>query len=444
VSYDIYDPFGQPIYTNHQPSGSEEWKRFVVSTDPSVPAHYYTDKLGPGFYTWHIQGLDVHNTVWIRSNYMIAPICEDGPCSPPPVWPEGTCPRTIGYWKNNVKKVLIDGRTRGVQESRETLEWALNNVALASPLFRSGINVSSPAPIANPVPLTDAEVNMILQRSNRDYPGDANSMLARALQQNMAAWLNLGSGKLGPNTVVTLNVAGGEFQGTVMEALEEAQNIILYGGNLERAKDIADQMNNGLLGEEAGDSVCADYVQVIPPDLQPPPHEDMPEGPLPEVPDEVPPAPTPDPATCDLRTNTYGIEITNNPFYGIKFEYQSGTEVKNGDSDEFRFTVTADEAAAMTSVQVEAKAGTLQGIATLEGCDFTSELPCGDPVRDPDGYFAFYFMGAVDNGDGTLTLVFQVQNMTEFGLSHATFGLPSGAVPSAPTGNYQSEICISD
>lgn len=445
VRYQIINPFGVPVYTNQRPSGSEEWKRFVISSDPATPAHYHVDKIGPGFYTWHIQGLDLHNFVWIRTNYMIAPICEDGPCTPPPPWQEGTCPRTIGYWKNNVKKVLIDNKPRGTQETRESLEWALRNVALASPLFRSGLNLAAPAPIANATPLTAQEANRILQRDRKDYPGaDNNSMLARALQQNLATWLNLGSGKLGPTTVIRLEgISGGPFNGTVWEALQEAQNIILYGGNMERAKDIADMINNGQLNTDPeGTLACQDYGTLIPPALQPPVYEEMPQGPLPEVPDTVPPVPTPDPSTCDLRTNIYGVESpTNNPFYGIKFEYQSGTEIKNGDMDEFKFTVTAAEAAMMTAVQMEAKAANYVGVVTLEGCAFNEGLPCGEPVRDANGYFAFYFMGAQDNGDGTLTLVFQVQNLTDRGLSHATIGLPGGVIPSTPTGNYQSQVC---
>lgn len=438
VQYEIINPAGVPIYTNQQPSGSEEWKRYVISTDPATPAHYYVDRLGPGFYTWYIKGLDLHNFVWIRTNYMIAPICEDGPCSPPEVWQEGTCPRTIGYWKNNVKKVLIDNKLRGTQETRESLEWALRNIAIASPLFRSGLNVAAPAPIADAVRLTDQEANAILQKAN------GNSMLDRALQQNLAAWLNLGSGKVGPTTVIRLEgIAGGTFNGTMWEALQEAQNIILYGGDLERAKDIADMINNGQLNIDPENTLsCQDYGQLIPPAEQPPVHAEMPEGPLPEVPETVPPAPTPDPATCNLRTNTYGVENpTNNPFYGIKFEYQSGTEVKNGDMDEFKITVIAAEAAAMTSVQLEAKAANYVGLLTLEGCAFNEGLPCGDPVRDPEGNFAFYFLGAQDNGDGTMTLTFQVQNLTENGLSHATIGLPAGVIPTQPTGNYQSQVC---
>ncbi|MBN2394495.1 MAG: hypothetical protein JXR84_27425 [Anaerolineae bacterium] len=448
VWYEIIDPNGQPIFTDDEPSGTEEWERFSISNDPATqPDMLYTDgELPAGRYTFHIVGLDIHNLIFIRTSYEICD-AEDG-CGPPP-WPEGNCPRTIGYWKNNVSKVLA-GRTNGVQESLETLTWALQNVANASPLYRSGLNATlmDPEPIANAVPLTLEEAEVILQRSKKDYPGDEQSMMARALQQNLATWLNLGSGKVGPTTVVELNVAGGVFEGTLMEALEEAQTIIFNATSpddpaLERAKDIGDQINNGLLGEDAGDSVCEDYITVIPPDKQPPEHKNMPKAPVPPEPPMPTPEPTPDPNACQLRLNNYGVEkMTNNPFYGIKFEYQSGTEIKNGESDEYKITLTAEEAASLTAIQMEAKAGQNVGIVTLEA-DFTSPLPSGEPVMDENGYFGFYFGGATDNGDGTLTLTFIVQNFTSNATSHVTIGLPDGMVPSQPDGPYQSRVCPS-
>jgi hypothetical protein len=448
VIYSVIDPNGEPIHVNNNPSGTEEWQRFVISTDPGAvarnEAHFNIDRIQPGVYGWHIQGLDMHNYVWIRTIYEIVGECADGTvCVPPPEWHEGTCPRTIGYWKNNVQKVLIQNRTVGVQESRATLEWGLDNVALASPLFRNGINTTRPVAIGSVARLTNQEANTILQRQND------NSMMARALQQNLATWLNLGTGKLGPTTVVVLNVAGGTFEGTVMQALEEAQAIILNpnssNAQLERAKDLADQMNNGLLGEDAETSTCSDYVQVIPPGKQPPPRDEMPEAPVPDMPDDYEPEPAPDPTTCpNLRVNQYNVEnTTNSPFYGIKFEYQSGTEIRDGNFDEFKLVVTAAQAAQMndTGIQVEAKAGTMQGEALLSTCQFDQALPCSEIVKDSGNQFAFYFLGAVDNGDGTLTLTFQVQNLTNQALSHATIGLPSGVTPSSPTDSYESKVC---
>ncbi len=346
VRYELIDPAGSPLYTNTEPSGTEEWEYFMISTDPTKNPDLLVTEIKPGFYTVHIEGLDLHNFVWFHANYDICDP-EDG-CGPTP-WPEGNCPRTIGYWKNNVSKVIA-GRTNGVQESQETLEWALKNVALASPLYRSGLNSSlmNPEPIANAVPLTLQDAEVILQRTvskKSTYPGDPQSMMARALQQNLASWLNLGSGKVGPTTVVRLDVAGGVFEGTLMDALLEAQTIILNATSpndplLERAKDIGDQINNGFLGEEAADSVCEDYVQVIPPDKQPPKHKDMPKAPVPPE----PPMPTPEPPVCtipDLHlAGDYAI-VALNPadcqgqqngllFHGTSLTQIDGTAYSNG------------------------------------------------------------------------------------------------------------------
>jgi hypothetical protein len=170
----------------------------------------------------------------------------------------------------------------------------------------------------------------------------------------------------------------------------------------------------------------------------------MPEAPVAPEPPDPTPVPEPDTATCGARVNQYNVESpTNAPFYGIKFEFASGTEVKNSDYEVFKFTLTQEQAAAMTSVQMEAKAGpdVESGTILLENCQFDQAIPCGEPVTNDNHLFAFYFMGAVDNGDGTLTLTFQVQNFSDKGLSHATIGLPDGAVPSVPTGSYQSEVC---
>jgi hypothetical protein len=454
VVYRIIDPAGEPIFTNTNPSGTEEWQKFVISTSASDVsanlAHAYMPEIKPGLYYWHIVGVDLHNFVWLRINEEVVGECAEGSiCNPPPVWPEAACPRTIGYWKNNVQKVLIQNRSQGVQESRATLEWGLDNVAMASPLFRSGINTTNPVAVNTVARLTDAEANAILQRQND------SSMMARALQQNLATWLNLGTGKIGPTTVITLNgIAGGPFNGTVMEALEEAQAIILNPNRtavqLERAKDIADMINNGQinLDPEPNELACTDYAQVIPPAKQPPAKKNVPKAPKPPTPPNPVPAPEPDPNVCVLRTNNYNVEnTTNNPFYGIKFEYQSGTEIKDGAYDEFTFVVTAAQASAMneSGIQFEAKAGNTQnftGLSTLEACQFDLPLPCGTVAKDSNNNFAFSFAGATENGDGTLTLKFLVQNQTNHGLSHVTFGLAAGVVPSAPTNNFQSNVCI--
>lgn len=453
VKYNLIDPANSPIYTNNNPSGTEEWEQFVLSTDAGVNPDVKVDQIKPGFYMIQILGLDLHNLIFLRTDKEVCdPINGCGPC----VWPgcnaTASCPRTIGYWKNNVKKVYIDNRTNGVQESKETLDWALKAISLQSPIYRNGLvasltdaNATKIAPIANAVPLTPQEANTIMQKGTKL----GNSMLGRALQQNLATWLNLASGKISDNAIVTINVPSGTFEGTMMEALLEAQNIMLNGGNTERAKDIADMINNGNINidpdsnvDANGNVVCTSFTTVMPPAKQPKDYDKLPKA---KKPDDLPnptPEPQPDPNTCaGVMVNKYTVEnTTNNPFYGIKFNYASGTEVKNSNYDEFKYTLTKAQATAMTSIQLEAKAGQDVGTATLDNCQFAEALMCG-PIQSENHLFAFSFMGATDNGNDTVTLTFQVQVYSQSGLSHATFGLPAGVVPSSPTNNYESKVC---
>lgn len=53
--------------------------------------------------------------------------------------------------------------------------------------------------------------------------------------------------RLSPITVVSLEVSGGDFEGTVWAALMEAESIILNGGDLTRAKDIGEKLGEGRL-----------------------------------------------------------------------------------------------------------------------------------------------------------------------------------------------------
>jgi hypothetical protein len=450
--YNLIDPANTPIYKNENPSGTEEWEQFVLSTDKGIPADLYVDQIKPGFYMLQVLGLDMHNFAWLRTDKEICdPVNGCGPC----VWPgcnaTASCPRTIGYWKNNVKKVYIDNRTNGVQESKETMDWALKAIAMQSPIYRNGLvasltaNATTVKAITTVAPLTPQEANTILQKTTVL----GNSMLGRALQQNLATWFNLASGKISDNSIVTINVPSGTFEGTMMEALLEAQNIMLNGGNTERAKDIADMINNGKINidpdsnvDASGNVICTSFTTVMPPAKQPKKYDELPKAKKPDDLPNPPPEPQPDPNTCaGVRVNKYTVEnTTNNPFYAIKFNYASGTEVKNSNFDEFKYTLTKAQAAAMTSIQLEAKAGQDVGTATLNNCQFAEGLICG-PVKSSNQLFGFTFMGATNNGNDTMTLTFQVQVYSQFGLSHAAFGLPAGVVPSSPTGNYESKVC---
>jgi hypothetical protein len=136
--------------------------------------------------------------------------------------------------------------------------------------------------------------------------------------------------------------------------------------------------------------------------------------------------------------NTYQIEnTTNNPFYSVKFEFASGAEVKNGSYDVFKYTLPADVVAAMTTMQVEAKAATDARTYNL-ACNFAGTDACG-PVGD-DAY-SVSFVGATNNGDGTYTLKFKVYVYGTNGLSHVAFSLPEGQTAGGLPGNYTNEGC---
>ncbi len=223
---------------------------------------------------------------------------------------------------------------------------------------------------------------------------------------------------MSPNTPAYLDVHGGYFEGTVLQALQEAEDIILNGGDLQRAQELGEFLGYGGT------------------------YEEKPAPPAPPAPAPVLPPPAPDPSTCGARVNDYTVENpTTNPFYGVRYQFGAGTPIVNGDYDEFKLVLPRDVAAGLTSVQMAAEIIGISGNGTLTGCDFAGPLPCGEPIRDASNNLYFYFMGAADNGDGTLNLIFDVQNQSDQPLQSVTIGLSDGVVPSAPTGTYQSQVC---
>jgi len=409
VKYEILGPDGGMLFANDEPSGTEEWEKFDISISDDSDADIKTDKFSGGFHIFHIQGLDLHNLVFFRVNFDVCD-AEDG-CGPQP-WTGGHCALPVSYWKRNVNRALILNKNTNVQETKQSLTWALRNTALASKVMRNGINTGAPAAIDAPNPLDKNEANAILSMSN------GNELMDRTLMQLLTAWLNVTSGKVGPDIKIHMNMNSGEFDGTVMDALHEVEDIILNGGELKRARDLALGINNGgtlTLYEEAA----------LPPVL-------------PVVPDYIPV----DPASCGARENSYAVENpAADPFYGVKYTYQSGTEIKDSELDLFQYTLPSDVVAAMSTVQIAAQAGDLNGQVALAGCDFTSPLVCGEPVADDTNTFSFQFFGATDNGDGTITLTYMVQNLSGNPLSTVTIGLPETVIPSNPVDTYTSQVC---
>ncbi|MCK5560125.1 MAG: hypothetical protein KAJ51_06010 [Thermoplasmata archaeon] len=131
-------------------------------------------------------------------------------------------PRTIGYWKHQCKIEIPKGDHTGIL-----------------PEFIDGVNANS------------SVFNTLSTKYDiLDYlePEDHSNMTAKAEQQLLALWLNVVSGKLGLNTPINLtNLTNAT---TVGAAITEIEQIILNSSSnrseLERAKDIADSINNGI------------------------------------------------------------------------------------------------------------------------------------------------------------------------------------------------------
>jgi hypothetical protein len=131
---------------------------------------------------------------------------------------------------------------------------------------------------------------------------------------------------------------------------------------------------------------------------------------------------------------------TSDPFYGVKFNFASGTDVKDGGFESFKYTLPTEVVAAMTKMQVEVMAADASRTYEL-ACAFTNPLGCGGAVSDE--LYSVSFDSALDNGDGTTTLTFTVINHTPDALAHVAFSLPEGQTAGGVTDNsFTSEICV--
>jgi hypothetical protein len=130
-------------------------------------------------------------------------------------------PRTIGYWGHQCEVEEPYGDHTGILQ-----EW-VDNISSQSQVF-SWIS-------------TKEDVCSIVQE------GDASDMVVMAIRQLMGVWLNIVSGKLQPDSEIWMpNLTSSN---TIWEAVQEIEYAILYSSDreeLERVKDIADNMNNGI------------------------------------------------------------------------------------------------------------------------------------------------------------------------------------------------------
>ncbi len=141
-------------------------------------------------------------------------------------------PRTIGYWKHQVNCYLT-----GKGNPQETLAAMAGYVDLILEHFNQ--NITNPVIIFVPdAPGMSEELRKLDQLLTVNKGG---TMLDRAKQQMIALLLNVVSGKISQTQVISSNGA------TVSQAITFANDLMQNGvlADEERAKDIADMINNG-------------------------------------------------------------------------------------------------------------------------------------------------------------------------------------------------------
>lgn len=534
--YEVLGPDGQPIFTNDNPSGTEEWEEFVVSKDTDLPddqVDLRVETIPPGVYTLHIVGLDLHNTVWFRIDYEIrdqppddcpeCPTCPDCPvcvpcdCAEPTDTPEpdptdtpepelppepepceDAAPIDLLYVLDvsGSMKMLYPGSGTKLQAAQRAIkklnEWVAeqdngSRVALLTfhsagtgqghpPVYPTdvkiaseftadinafnavvdGLRASGGTPtaealnlaaswlpgawdanhvpvvilVSDGVPTVDLETygfNDYEVQKVGLYDQNGNSLTAEQVRQkgkNFPEYGQKAGEPLADTMLAIQNLMAAVPDAQVHAVAVQADQHGIFNDDV--LKYVATQGNGQFFMAKDSDQLVVAFqwafVDSACEGQTPPPGEPKP------------------PAGCENpRRVQYNVEnTTNNPFYGIKFEYKSGPEIKRGAYDEFSFVLTKEEAAAMQNVQVEAKAGRNSQTTQIGNCAFDQPQAC-DPVKKRS--YTFTFLGAEDNGDGTLTLTFRVQNDRRNALSHATIGLSGGVKPSTPTNFYESEVC---
>ncbi len=129
---------------------------------------------------------------------------------PTPTFPPAPCePRTPGYWK-------LQCRTHHHENPEPCFPFIIEHSMVFDEIGEASCDFMLSVP---------------------------SGMLEKALWHSLATWLNLASGKLSPYTPVYYpSLTDAENVG---QAIEEIETLILSCTDLERAKDIADAINNG-------------------------------------------------------------------------------------------------------------------------------------------------------------------------------------------------------
>ena len=141
-------------------------------------------------------------------------------------------PRTIGYWKHQIG--VATGGGGAAQVDAATLCAQLDLIAA-----HFGSNVINQVIVYEPPVSGECADKLLITRALLNLPGSV-AMLDRAKQQLMSLLFNVAAGYIGQTSVISGDGA------TVSQAITYCDQVIDDpGGDYERAKTIADLINNG-------------------------------------------------------------------------------------------------------------------------------------------------------------------------------------------------------
>jgi len=89
IQFVVIGPDGNEIARDTNAGGTEEWEEFVISTDPNVGADVVVNSLPEGNYKLRIEGLDIDNALWLRTDLELFHLPPPPP-PPPPCVPENS------------------------------------------------------------------------------------------------------------------------------------------------------------------------------------------------------------------------------------------------------------------------------------------------------------------------------------------------------------------
>jgi hypothetical protein len=167
--------------------------------------------------------LEVRDGEYVSADTVQVVVGNLAPTAEPISWTAATnAPRTVGYWGHQCDLKKLNENHAGILQS-----W-VDAIGSQSLVFPAVSDIES--------------VCAILEDTG------GSDMLIKAQRQLMALWLNVVSGKLDPASQVELPSL--TAAATVETAIEDIEAVLTSGtsdrAELERAKDIADSINNGI------------------------------------------------------------------------------------------------------------------------------------------------------------------------------------------------------